>query len=79
MATNSIPLSDEASEHAKAANDELRELAHGVLPDVLIRGGLAAGVESIVSRLRVPVEVSVPAERFPPEIEASAYFVVAKH
>ena len=68
----------EALEHAKAANEELRELAHGVLPDVLIRGGLAAGVESIVSRLRVPVEVSVPAERFPPEIEASAYFVVAE-
>ena len=68
----------EALEHARAANEELRELAHGVLPDVLIRGGLAAGVESIVSRLRVPVEVSVPPERFPPEIEASAYFVVAE-
>ena len=68
----------EALEHAKAANEELRELAHGVLPDVLIRGGLAAGVESIVSRLHVPVEVSVPPERFPPEIEASAYFVVAE-
>jgi signal transduction histidine kinase len=68
----------EALEHAKAGNEELRELAHGVLPDVLTRGGLAAGVESIVSRLHVPVDVSVPADRFPPEIEASAYFVVAE-
>jgi signal transduction histidine kinase len=68
----------EALEHAKGANEELRELAHGVLPDVLIRGGLAAGVESIVSRLRVPVDVSVPAARFPSQIEASAYFVVAE-
>jgi signal transduction histidine kinase/CHASE3 domain sensor protein len=68
----------EALEHAKAANEELRELAHGVLPEVLIRGGLAAGVEAIVSRLRVPVDVSVPADRFPSQIEASAYFVVAE-
>jgi signal transduction histidine kinase len=31
-----------------------------------------------VSRVRVPVTVEVPAKRFPPEIEASAYFVVAE-
>jgi signal transduction histidine kinase/CHASE3 domain sensor protein len=68
----------EALEHARAANEELRELAHGVLPEVLIRGGLPAGVEAIVSRLRVPVDVSVPPDRFPSQIEASAYFVVAE-
>jgi signal transduction histidine kinase len=49
-----------------------------VLPDVLTRGGLAAGVESIVPGLHVPVDVSVPESRFPAEIEASAYFVVAE-
>ena len=49
-----------------------------MLPDVLIRGGLPAGVEAIVSRLRVPVDVSVPPDRFPSQIEASAYFVVAE-
>ena len=45
---------------------------------MLTRGGLAAGVESIVLGLRVPVDVSVPEDRFPSEIEASAYFVVAE-
>jgi signal transduction histidine kinase/CHASE3 domain sensor protein len=75
---NGRTLVAEALEHAKAANQELRELAHGVLPDVLIRGGLAAGVEAIVSRLRVPVDVAVPEDRFAPQIEASAYFVVAE-
>ena len=75
---NGTTLVAEALEHAKAANEELRELAHGVLPEVLIRGGLAAGVEAIVERLHVPVDVSVPADRFPAEIEASAYFVVAE-
>ncbi|WP_372518063.1 sensor histidine kinase [Solirubrobacter ginsenosidimutans] len=68
----------EALEHAKGANRELRELAHGLLPDALTRGGLAAGVDSIVAALRVPVDVSVPEQRFPPEIEASAYFVIAE-
>jgi signal transduction histidine kinase len=45
---------------------------------VLIRGGLAAGVESIVLGLHVPVDVSVPEDRFASEIESSAYFVVAE-
>jgi signal transduction histidine kinase len=31
-----------------------------------------------VTRLDLPVHVNVPAERFPPEIEASAYFIVAE-
>jgi signal transduction histidine kinase len=75
---SSKALVADALEHAQAANRELRELAHGLLPDVLTRGGLAAGVESIVLGLYVPVDVSVPEDRFPAEIEASAYFVVAE-
>ena len=68
----------EALEHAREANEELRQLAHGLLPPVLTQGGLAAGVDSIVQGLGVPVDVSVPEDRFPSEIEASAYFVVAE-
>ncbi|MEK6440603.1 sensor histidine kinase [Pseudonocardia sp. T1-2H] len=71
-------LVGEAIDQAEQANAELRELAHGILPAVLARGGLAAGVRTLVSRLRVPVDVDVPRDRFPPEIEASAYFVVAE-
>lgn len=71
-------LVHEALDAAEHANAELRELAHGLLPSALARGGLAAGVDAQVSRLRVPVEVAVPAERLPREIEASAYFVVAE-
>ena len=68
----------EALEQAELANSELRELAHGILPAVLARGGLAAGVDALVSRLRLPVSVDVPEERFARETEASAYFVVAE-
>jgi signal transduction histidine kinase len=35
-------------------------------------------VDTIVSRIDLPVEVDIPATRFRAEIEASAYFVVAE-
>jgi signal transduction histidine kinase len=71
-------LVGEALEEAEHANEELRELAHGLLPSVLTRGGLTAGVESLVTRVRLPVGVEVTEQRFAPAIEASAYFVVAE-
>jgi PAS domain S-box-containing protein len=71
-------LLDEALDHAQQANEELRDLAHGILPEVLARGGLAAGVDALVSHLRVPVRLDLPDERFTPAIEASVYFIVAE-
>jgi signal transduction histidine kinase len=68
----------EALEHAEQGNEELRELAHGILPAILTRGGLRAGIDAVVMRLDLPVRVDIPAERFPLEIEASAYFIVAE-
>jgi signal transduction histidine kinase len=67
-----------ALEQAEQANAELRELAHGILPSVLTRGGLRAGVDALLARVAVPVTADVSAERLPPEIAASAYFVVAE-
>jgi signal transduction histidine kinase/PAS domain-containing protein len=72
------PLIAEALEHAERANAELRELAHGLHPSVLSRGGLPAGFDALVSRLTVPVAVDVSVERLAPAIEACAYFVVAE-
>ncbi|MFL5908757.1 MAG: GAF domain-containing protein [Solirubrobacterales bacterium] len=72
------PLVEEALQHAEEANDELRELAHGILPSVLTRGGLRAGVDALASRMPVPVEIGVSVERLAPEVEATAYFVVAE-
>jgi signal transduction histidine kinase len=68
----------EALEHAEQANSELRELAHGILPAALSRGGLRAGVEGLLSRVSLPVRVEVSAERFAPGVEATAYFVVSE-
>ena len=41
-------LLTEALDNAERATDELRELAHGILPEVLTRGGLRAGVDTLV-------------------------------
>jgi signal transduction histidine kinase len=68
----------EALDQAQQGHAELRELAHGILPSALTRGGLRAAVDSLVARLDLPVEVEAAAERLPAAIEASAYFIVAE-
>jgi signal transduction histidine kinase len=68
----------EASDQAQRATAELRELAHGILPSVLMYGGLAAGVDALVARLELPVAVDVSPARLPAPVEATAYFVVAE-
>jgi GAF domain-containing protein len=75
---NAGELVAEALRYTEQANAELRELAHGILPAALIRGGLRAGVEALVSRVPLPVSVDVPRERLPAGVEATAYFVVSE-
>ena len=71
-------LVGEALDAVKRGNEELRELARGILPTILTRGGLQAGSSAIAERLDLPTDVDIPDERFPAEIEANAYFIVAE-
>jgi signal transduction histidine kinase len=73
-----VELVSEALDHAERTNAELRDLAHGILPSALTSGGLRAGVDSLLSRVRLPVSVHVIAERMEPGVEATAYFIVAE-
>jgi signal transduction histidine kinase len=55
--------------------DELRSLAHGVYPAVLVDHGLASALTSVAGRSPLPVRVETAlAGRFAPEIEAAVYF-----
>ncbi|MCW2984402.1 MAG: histidine kinase [Conexibacter sp.] len=71
-------LLTEALDQAQQATNELRELAHGILPEVLTKGGLRAGVDALTLRMSVPVETTVSVARLPAAVEATAYFVVAE-
>jgi signal transduction histidine kinase len=71
-------LVSEALDNAQQAMAEVRELAHGILPGALTRGGLRAGVDELASRMPLPVETDVSVGRLPAAIEATAYFVIAE-
>jgi signal transduction histidine kinase len=61
---------------------ELRELAAGVHPGVLSDHGLAAAVESLVTRHPVSTQLTIdPAlrgQRLPDDVEGAAYFTIAE-
>ena len=72
-------LVDQAFDNARAAVDELRDLAAGIHPAVLTQRGLDAGIESLATRSTVPVELGDPLdERLPLPVETAAYYVVAE-
>jgi len=72
-------LLSEAAEELGAALRELRELARGIHPAVLVEEGLGAALESLAERSPIPVEVSAPANgRLPAPVEAAAYYVVCE-
>ena len=63
----------------RAALAELRELAHGIHPTVLVTGGLEPALRSLADRSPIPVEVDVSLDGRPPEpAEAAAYYIVSE-
>jgi signal transduction histidine kinase len=73
-----LDLVDEALRHAEQASAELRETVRGILPAALTRGGLEAGLRSLVAGFPVPVEINVAIPRLAPATETTAYFVIAE-
>jgi signal transduction histidine kinase len=71
-------LISEALGYAARATSELRDLVHGILPVSLSRGGLRAGLESLIFDLPMPVQLDFDAPRCPSETEVTAYFVIAE-
>lgn len=69
---------DEATAELQAAIVEVRDLARGLHPPILTEAGLAAAVEALAERTPVPVRVEIPERRFPGQVEATAYYVIAE-
>jgi signal transduction histidine kinase len=64
---------------AERALDELRSLAHGVYPALLIDRGLPDALRSIAAEAPMPVRVAaIGVSRHPVEIESAIYFTCAE-
>lgn len=58
---------------------ELQEIARGIHPAALAKGGLAPALQALAKRSAVPVHVQVDVDRRLPErVELAAYYVVAE-
>jgi signal transduction histidine kinase len=69
----------DARDQLMTATAELRDLARGIHPSVLTQDGLAAALTALADRSALPVRVRVDVSaRCSPEVEATAYFVVAE-
>ncbi|CQD21537.1 signal transduction histidine kinase [Mycobacterium europaeum] len=76
------PLKDEISAVVtglNAASADLQELARGIHPAILSRGGLGPALEALARRCPVPVTVRLALdEQIPESAEVAVYYVVAE-
>jgi PAS domain S-box-containing protein len=71
-------LSQAATGLAGAVED-LQEVARGIHPAILSRGGLGAALRTLARRAGVPVELDMKAERpLPGPVDVAAYYVVSE-
>src|SRR5215207_9907802 len=69
------PLLIEASGLLETAIAEIRSLALGIYPPVLVSGGLAEALPAVAARAPVPVKINLQGlRRYPVSIEAALYF-----
>lgn len=65
-------------DEARAAVRELRELANGLHPSTLADGGLGPAFEELAARSPLPIELSTTKDRFRPEVEEAAWYIVCE-
>jgi len=56
----------------------MRELTQGIYPTVLLDHGLAAAVGNLADRATLPVDFAVSTQRWPYDVEITAYFVISE-
>ncbi|GAA0999531.1 sensor histidine kinase [Acrocarpospora macrocephala] len=72
-------LVGKAYEQARATLGELRDLVHGIHPQILTDRGLPAAVAELAEHCAVPVQVDIDLpERPPGPVEATAWFVIGE-
>jgi signal transduction histidine kinase len=72
-------LLTQATDQARAALSELRELAHGIYPAILTEAGLAAALASLADTAPLPVQIRDAIQgRCLAAVEIAAYLLVAE-
>jgi len=71
-------LLEEAARELDAGLAELREIARGLHPALLVDHGLHQALTVLAERLPVPVTLSVIQERLPELLEATVYYIAAE-
>jgi signal transduction histidine kinase len=70
---------EHAVAEATGALDELREIARGVHPGILMDGGLRPALKALARRSPIPVDLRVHVDqRLPEPVEVSAYYTIAE-
>jgi signal transduction histidine kinase len=67
-------LLEELRGDAQATLTELRELAHGIYPPLLMDRGLPEALRAAANRATLPTDVSAEVGRYDSEVEAAVYF-----
>jgi signal transduction histidine kinase len=69
------PLLTEASGLLETAIAEIRRLAHGIYPPLLVSGGLAQALPAVAAHAPVPAQLNLQGlGRYPASIETALYF-----
>ena len=77
--TAAAGLLTDATSEASAALSELRDLAHGIYPAILVEAGLGPAITTLAEAADISVEILAVAEgRYPASVETAAYLVVAE-
>jgi signal transduction histidine kinase len=71
-------LVERAEDQLERTLAELRRLALGLHPRVLASDGLAEAIRGLASESPVAVELSLPAQRVPKDVESALYFLCAE-
>ena len=68
-------LLDQIGRDLQDTLQDVRSLAHGIYPPLLLDAGLGPALRAAAARSAISVHVDAPAaDRYPPEIEATVYF-----
>ncbi|NHC46596.1 histidine kinase [Motilibacter aurantiacus] len=69
-----VELLDEAAADARATVQQVRDLAHGIYPPLLVEAGLSQALPAAAARARQPVAVQASVGRYAAGVEEAVYF-----